>query len=463
MTAQFSVKRFGSRSREKFFRRGLVLAGLVGATVLSSVTQSRAQAAYDFTIVVDNTFPGFESRGFGAWPTITDDGTVSFVVDMVGAYRAEEGKAIVRVGDSITGGAFINKLGEIVARRDFGAVNVELYKVTSAGVDVPLAQTGTKFRNFGTVHLSPNGIAVFPGTENPISPRHYGIYTASGDGTTSLVVDNLGIFGGFGGSPSINSAGKIAFTGYKDTVNNVTGEAGLYVGTVGGNGVTKTVLVQDNTLYKFDGAPHINDAGQIALKAYEASSGEPCILVVNEDGTDLRIVARSGGIGGDGAYSMLESPIINEVGSVVFYGRLDTGGRGIFTGPDPTVDKVVEIGDPLFGSTLTSAIFNRGLNNKNGIAFYFELADGRSGIARAKLGSIAAPEMRKEGNSVTLTVDSISGTRIYQLQASTSSASEPFVDLGPAQSAPAGTKLTFTDTPPAGSVRFYRVKISTYR
>ncbi len=38
---------------------------------------------------------------------------------------------------------------------------------------------------------------------------------------------------------------------------------------------------------------------------------------------------------------------------VVFLADLDDGGKGIFTGPDPISDKVIAIGDPLFGSTVT--------------------------------------------------------------------------------------------------------------
>ena len=238
-----------------------------------SATSVQAQAAYDFTIVVDSTYPGFEGKAFGAHPSINDAGTVSFVVDTVGAFRAEEGKPIVRVGDSITGGAFINKLGEIAARRYVQTINTELYKTTSDGLDIPLVRSGTEWRGFGSLHLSPTGTAVFYGTKNPVSPQHYGIYTATGDGTSSLVVDNLGIFAGFGGSPSINSAGTVAFTGYKDSSNNVAGEAGLYVGTSGGNGAATTVLTQAGDLYKFDGAPYINDGGRIALKGYERSTG----------------------------------------------------------------------------------------------------------------------------------------------------------------------------------------------
>ncbi|MEY2510880.1 MAG: large repetitive protein [Verrucomicrobiota bacterium] len=371
----------------------LKLSGWYFLLALTFCSPLHAQVASNFTIVADSTQPAFQGHGFGTYPSIDDDGTVAFVVDQVGTYRAVNGQVPVLVGGGVTGDPFINKLGEIGSRQYVDAnLTTELYKATSSGQIVSLVRNDTTFRSFGTpFHLSPTGTAVFWARLNPVSPGHWGIFTATGDGTTSLVVDNLGTFGNFGAGPTINSAGTIAFTGYKDVVNN-TSEEGLYIGTVGGDGAATTVLTADGSpLYKWDGNPYINDKGQIAFKAYEDSTREPGIFVVNQDGTGLRTVARAGGIGGSGPYSMFDSPIINDLGTVVFRGYLDTGERGIFAGPDPVGDKVVQEGDPLFGSTATSVVFLRGLNNKNQIAFYFELADGRSGIATAQLNLPTTP------------------------------------------------------------------------
>jgi hypothetical protein len=345
----------------------------------------QAQVATEFTIVADDTQPGFET-GFGTFPSINDDGTVAFVVDQVGTFRADPGSAPVRIGGSITGDPFINRSGEIASRQYVDAIGTsELYKSANNGALTTLVRNDLEFRSFGSAHLSPTGTAVFYARKNPVSPGHWGIFTTTGDGSQRLVVDNKGVFGNFGGLPTINSAGAVAFTGYKDVVNN-TSEMGLYIGTVGGNGITSTVLTTNGSpLYNWDGAPYINDKGEIAFKAYEDNTGEPGIFVVNQDGTNLRTVARAGGIGGTGPYSMFDSPIINDVGTVVFRGYLDTGERGIYSGPDPVADKVVQEGDPLFGSTVASVAFLRGLNNQNEIAFYFTLIDGRSGIAKAKL------------------------------------------------------------------------------
>lgn len=49
---------------------------------------------------------------------------------------------------------------------------------------------------------------------------------------------------------------------------------------------------------------------------------------------------------------------------------LDAGGSGIFTGPDPVADKVIQTGDTLDGSIITRLRFcDDGLNNSGQLAF----------------------------------------------------------------------------------------------
>jgi hypothetical protein len=91
------------------------------------------------------------------------------------------------------------------------------------------------------------------------------------------------------------------------------------------------------------------------------------------------------------AFSDLFAPSINDLGSVAFLADLKKGGSGIFTGPDPAANKVIAIGDPLFGSTVTALQFSsQGLNNSGQVAFWASLADGRQVIVRAD--PLAVPE-----------------------------------------------------------------------
>jgi hypothetical protein len=93
------------------------------------------------------------------------------------------------------------------------------------------------------------------------------------------------------------------------------------------------------------------------------------------------------------------APAINDAGLVVFQAGLDAGGQGIFTGNDPAADKVIQIGDPLFGSTVSGLAFVRGLNNSGDIAFFYELNSGTEGIAVAVAqGDACYPDFTGEGD-----------------------------------------------------------------
>ncbi len=281
--------------------------------------------------------------------------------------------------------------GTVASSRYFNDGNyVELYKHTPDGQFQQVARTGNEYRSFTSFSfLGDDGTVVFAANRYPVSPTRYGLYTGKGDGTTTALAENLGEFATFGGDPTINAAGTIAFTGGKDNM-----EVGLYIAKGGTTAGITTVITQDATpVYKMDGSPFINDNAQIAFKAYEDNSGEPGVFYVNADGSGLTTFARAGGQGPDGPYSQFNSPEINNIGTIVFYANLDTGGRGIFAGPTPIADKVIVVGDSLFGSKVSNLGFFRGLNDWNEIAFYYALEDGRSGIAKAKLRPrVTAPQ-----------------------------------------------------------------------
>ena len=78
--------------------------------------------------------------------------------------------------------------------------------------------------------------------------------------------------------------------------------------------------------------------------------------------------------------------MINNSGDVAFFANEVTGGQGIFletTGRAQPVP-VIESGDPLFGSTVTSVNVGRfSLNDHDQISFQYTLANGRSGVAIA--------------------------------------------------------------------------------
>jgi uncharacterized protein (TIGR03437 family) len=134
--------------------------------------------------------------------------------------------------------------------------------------------------------------------------------------------------------------------------------------------------------------PAINDQGTVAFSgSVGAQIGRPAVFKV--DGKQVTTVAT----GAD-----MFTPVNINNNGVVAFGRLTGGGgelAGIYVGPDPQADKVVAVGDAMFGSTVNSlAGFGRApgrfLNDRGQIALYYALANGLKGVAVA---TPAAPNL----------------------------------------------------------------------
>ena len=338
MKPLFSRDRFPAHSNRRMGALSL-LSNLLLPAVLVTATTLQAQIASDFTIVADTTKPSFS--GFGGYPSLNNSGTVAFYAENPpgsgSIYTAIDGGDPVLISPGGNGAPSINEQGTVASSRYFNDGNyVELYKHTPDGQFQQVARTGNEYRSCTSFSfLGDDGTVVFAANRYPVSPTRYGLYTGKGDGTTTALAENLGEFATFGGDPTINAAGTIAFTGGKDNM-----EVGLYIAKGGTTAGITTVITQDATpVYKMDGSPFINDNAQIAFKAYEDNSGEPGVFYVNADGSGLTTFARAGGQGPDGPYSQFNSPVINNIGTIVFYANLDTGGRGIFAGPTPIAEK----------------------------------------------------------------------------------------------------------------------------
>lgn len=128
--------------------------------------------------------------------------------------------------------------------------------------------------------------------------------------------------------------------------------------------------------------PSLNSSGTVAFIAQQANGG-PLTIYTGNGGSLTNFVDTSG------PYNLFNSnfgPAINENGDIAFLATLDVGNvTGIFTGPDPFRDKVIQVGDPLLGSTVTGLEFNRfGLNDSGQLSFFATLANGEQVIARAE-------------------------------------------------------------------------------
>jgi hypothetical protein len=137
----------------------------------------------------------------------------------------------------------------------------------------------------------------------------------------------------------------------------------------------------------------INDSGTVAFGMRRLDqfdnliSLQNDIIFTNNGGSSTTIADTSG------SFKSFGNPAINNAGTVAFFGTLDTGGSGIFTGADPITNKVIALGDSLFGSKVVSLDFStKGLNNSGQLAFLATFEDGTSGIFRANPESISEPK-----------------------------------------------------------------------
>jgi hypothetical protein len=159
--------------------------------------------------------------------------------------------------------------------------------------------------------------------------------------------------------PSINNLGDIAF---EESVDS--GGSGIFVTQEGG---FKTIAEPDPNVNV--GRPNLNDSGTVAFhRFFNDRAGEE---LVSGDGGPLTVIADTNGpFQSFGFYFGFVPPALNNNGDVAFFAELDTGGSGIFVGPDPVGDRVIGTGDTLDGSTVTNLRFcDEGLNDSGQLAF----------------------------------------------------------------------------------------------
>jgi hypothetical protein len=179
-------------------------------------------------------------------------------------------------------------------------------------------------------------------------------------------------FTGFS-DPTINNVGAVAFTAGLNT-----GPGGAFVGGAfvvrGGEVTTIATTAPDSPFESIGFGATINDSGAVAFQADLRSGGQGIFLWRNGQ---LRPVITTSGV-----FTGLASPVaLNNRGTIAFLATThgETAG-GLFVGPDAVADKVIGIGDPLDGSSVTSlGLSFKGLNEAGQVVFRADLADGRQG------------------------------------------------------------------------------------
>jgi hypothetical protein len=332
--------------------------------------------------------------GFSQFPAINNHGAVAFIATQPGigqgvfkwehrgltTIASTSGSSFTFFGDDVV----INATGVVGFHAGLNTGGRATGIFTSDGLAIKTivntsdASLGLTGPGLGSPSINAFGTVAFMAPR--IGFRSAVIFTGNG-GALTPVLDTLNSdFGAFG-NVALNASGAIVFRGVLKDRNE-----GVFVvtpapsaGMSAGPGVIDIVDSINPDFFQF-GDPVINDAGVVADFA-----GVPLGVEI-VSGNSTGITARTDP--SNGAFSDLEHPSINNRGAVAVSTIEANGDEGIFVeltgGASPVA--VLQSGDPLFGSTVTSVKVGRfALNDHFRLAFEYELADGRSGIAVATL------------------------------------------------------------------------------
>jgi hypothetical protein len=232
--------------------------------------------------------------------------------------------------------------------------------------------------------------------------RSFAVFVGDGETLTVLADTNNSNFRTFGDA-AINNSGEVVFLGFLKDFNPgvfVVRTAKDHTSNVDDTPASIITAVADPSSLAFSDPgvffedPVINARGIVADVAF-LSNGNLAIFTGNSRGLSLRTDPNSS------LFTNSEHPSINNRGAVAFSADEASGTRGMFVeltgGASPVA--ILQTGDPLFGSTVTSVSVGRfALSDSLLLAFEYELQDGRSGIAVASLRGRSGAEPDREND-----------------------------------------------------------------
>ena len=345
-----------------------------------------------FVNVADST-RGFS--GLSRFPAINNRGEVAFIANKVGSgqgvFKWEEGtiKTIASSGN-------LNNFGDDVAINSAGVVGYDAALTNSANdraiftsngswtrMIVDANQQGFLGRFLGSPSINAWGTVAFFAFRMDFSEA---VFTGNGGALTTVADTTKGTFSGFENA-AINNFGRVAFPATRED-----GSQSVFIATpVEDRGTDDSkpeiswtisaVTDPQNPLFTDPfatfGDPTINDAGFVADVGFLSSQNIEIFT-----GNTRRVTARTDP--NSSFFTSSEHPSVNNRGVVAFFANELSGGEGVFvelTGGASPVG-VIGTGDALFGSIVTGLDLGRfALNDRDQLAFHYDLQDGRSGVA----------------------------------------------------------------------------------
>jgi hypothetical protein len=388
---------------------------LVLGAMLSDV-QAQTAPHYTFTRVADSTEDGFDPNNFGC-AAINTRGDIAFRAGRLapdgfntidGIYRANANGTLTTIAedqrrfDFIGVNPSINDSGQVsfAARLDGGKKpDTEAILRGDGRKLTTIATTADRFNFFGfDTSINNSGEVAFAAELDEEFGFDEGLFLGSGGkkrGVTTHYLNSTDVsldgqpvrFAGSDSRPSINDSGNIAF------VESIQPDfaRGIFVGQ---EEVFRTIVAPDSSDPSVGyGAPILNDAGTVAfLRSFfdeTAQQSAEEIVKIDADGTRTVVADTRGEFAAFG----FRPPSLNNNGDVAFLADLDSGGSGIFVGPDPINDRVISTGDALDGSTVQNITFcEEGLSDSGELAFVARLeADTPDGFRTAVFRATPVP------------------------------------------------------------------------
>jgi hypothetical protein len=229
-----------------------------------------------------------------------------------------------------------------------------------------VADTRGDFASIGPFGPTINGAGTVAFRADPADGVS-GIFSGDGAAITT-VADTSGRWSRFHGLPVITGDGTVVFR-----ADCRDGVQGIYA-NLGGS--MRAIAESGERFASLSLFPSASEGGLIAFAATLRGGGQG---VFTDDAGQITCVAETGE-----AFESYRGALITSAGSVVTIATPRGGSLGLFGGPDPTLDRILALGDALLGSTVEDVAANPVSVNAFGqVAIRGGLADGRQAILRA--------------------------------------------------------------------------------
>jgi hypothetical protein len=305
--------------------------------------------------------------------SVNDDGTVAFQAALAGGgagvFTGREGEVAEVVGRQAV--ADVTSHPDITAAGEASFYGAPLERgeavfLTGRNGLRRLAETGSgAFASIGPLGPTMNevgGVAFRAEREAGVS----GIFLAEG-GEVATVAESGGRWNGFEGLPVV-TARTVVFR-----ADRTDGGQGIYAARAGS---IQTVVETDDDFAELGRFPSAEERGTVAFSATLRAGGSG--VFVADDGRITRVIDT------DGEFEAFRGALIAGGGSLVLIATPRGGRLGLFSGPDARRDRLLAVGDSLYGSEVADFAANPvSVSAAGRVAVRVSLADGRQLIVRA--------------------------------------------------------------------------------